>query len=442
MRDKLPDIKDYLKGCAQTNLIHRFDISTISHFFGRWIPFAFAVGIVTGSIASLMDIVIVNLNNFLSSNLPFLFLYPLVVSVLVGYALTVDSSIGGPGIGYSILHLKTKIYIPVRSVILKLITSTLVLSGGFIAGREGPSFYIGVAIGEWLGKAYGLGKKYKPLLGLIGGGAFTGALLKAPLGSAIFAMELEEMYNLDYRPFVPMIIASIVSYLTFSFFRGESAFIYLTKNPEWSLQIIPYIVVMGLVISLLIYLYTFVFHTASCTSKYFSSKDRPLIGTSLALPFLLILYLTTHDVDFLSTPAHMGIISKLAQIPFPILVDIVVILCVIIVTSFTLSFGIPGGIILPNLLIGAAVGNMFGHIFPDQIVVFTLAGMGAALAAGAKTPLAAIVMITEMTHADVVIPMTAAIITSYTTSFGFCLYLGQEMKLKPMAGEKSGNSKE
>jgi len=45
-------------------------------------------------------------------------------------------------------------------------------------------------------------------------------------------------------------------------------------------------------------------------------------------------------------------------------------------------------------------------------------------------------MITEMTHADVVIPMTAAIITSYTTSFGFSLYLGQEIKLRPMAGKE------
>ena len=435
MKEKPWYLKEYLKGCARTNLIHRFDIFTISHFFGRWIPFAFASGIVTGFIASLMDIVIVSLNNFLSSNLPLLFLYPLVVSALVGYALTVDSSIGGPGIGYSILHLKTKIYLPVRSVILKLITSTLVLSGGFIAGREGPSFYIGVAIGEWLGKAYGLSKKYKPLLGLIGGGAFTGALLKAPLGSAIFAMELEEMYNLDYRPFVPMIIASIVSYLTFSFFRGESTFIQLVQNPEWNLKAIPYIVVLGLVISLIIYIYTFVFHTASCTSKYFSPGHRPLIGTAVAIPFLLLLYLATKDIDFLSTPTHMGIVSKLTQIPFPIWIDILVVVIVIIVTSLTLSFGIPGGLVLPNLLIGAAAGNMFGHILPEQTVVFTLAGMGAALAAGAKTPLAAIVMITEMTHADVVIPMTAAIITSYTTSFGFSLYLGQEMKLKPMAGD-------
>jgi len=423
----------FLQGCARTNLIHRFDLSSISLFFGRWIPFAFAVGITTGAVASFMDIMIVELNRFIIQNPPLLTLYPLLVSVITGLGLSVDPSIGGPGIGYAILHLKTKYYIPVKTVILKLITSTFALSGGFIAGREGPSFFIGVAIGEWFGKAYGLGKRYKNLLGLIGGGAFTGALLKAPLGSAIFAMELEEMYNLDYRPFVPMIIASIVSYLTFSFFRGENAFITLSKGPIWNLDTIPYIVVMGLVISLVIYVYTFVFHTCNCVSKYFEPKIRPVVGTALAVPILLILFLITKDTDFLSAPAHMGVVSKLAQTLFPIGVDILVIFVVLITTSLTLAFGIPGGLVLPNLLIGAAVGNMFGHLFPQQIVTFTLAGMGAALAAGAKTPLAAIVMITEMTHADVVIPMTAAIITSYTTSFGFSLYLGQEIKLKPMA---------
>ncbi len=429
----------YLKGCAKTNLHHRFDISAISNFFGKWIPFAFAVGVVTGGIASLMDVLIVNLNAFLVRNLPLLLLFPLLVSIVVGIALKIDPTIGGPGIGYSIIHLKTKFYVPVKSLLLKLLTSTLVLSGGFIAGREGPSFFIGVAIGEWMGKAYGLGRKYKSLLGLIGGGAFTGALLKAPLGSAIFAMEIEEMYNLDYRPFVPMILASIVSYLTFSFFRGENAFIHLTKEPIWALSTIPYIVVMGLVISLIIYAYTFIFHTASCASRYFDTDIRPVVGTALSIPFLLFLFLLTGDTGFLSTPAHMGVVSKLAEIPLPVYVDVALVIIVLLTTSFTLSFGIPGGLVLPNLLIGAAVGNIFGHLFPEQIVTFTLAGMGAALAAGAKAPLAAIVMITEMTHADVVIPMTAAIITSYTTSFGFSLYLGQEIKLKPMMNRKDGD---
>ena len=435
-RERWELFKNYLVGCARTNLIHRFDLTTIAVFFGRWIPFAFAVGITTGTVASFMDVLIVNFNHLLSQNTAVILLYPLVISTLVGYALKIDPIIGGPGIGYAILHLKTKGYLKAKTVLLKLLTSIFTLSGGFIAGREGPSFFIGVAIGEWFGRAYGLGKRYKQLLGLIGGGAFTGALLKAPLGSAIFAMELEEMYNLDYRPFVPMIIASIVSYLTFSFFRGESAFIYLSRTPEWDLKTIPYIVVMGLVISLIIYVYTFVFHTSVCVSKFFENKVRPLIGTAAALPFMLLLYLVTRDVDFLSAPAHMGVVSKLAQSLFPVWVDVLIVLCVILVTSSTLSFGIPGGLVLPNLLIGAAVGNIFGHVFPHQMVTFTLAGMGAALAAGAKTPLAAIVMITEMTHADVVIPMTAAIITSYTTSFGFSLYLGQEIKLKPMMMRK------
>ena len=426
----------FIKGCARTNLKYRFDLSSISIFFGRWIPFAFTVGITTGAIASLMDVLIVEINKLLTQNPPLLLLYPLLVSSVTGFALSVDPAVGGPGIGYAILHLKTKLYIPLRTVLLKLITSTFVLSGGFIAGREGPSFFIGVALGEWLGKAHGIGKKYKNLLGLIGGGAFTGALLKAPLGSSIFAMELEEMYNLDYRPFVPMIVASIISYLTFSFFRGESAFIYLSKAPVWELRTIPYILVMGLIISLIIYVYTFIFHTCNCSSKFFDTKSRPVVGTALAIPVMLILYLTTKDTDLLSAPAHMGIVSKLAQNVFPIGVDILIVVAVILVTSFTLAFGIPGGLVLPNLLIGAAVGNIFGHLFPEEIVTFTLAGMGAALAAGAKTPLAAIVMITEMTHADVVIPMTAAVIASYTTSFGFSLYLGQEIRLKPMSKGK------
>ncbi|WP_457560306.1 chloride channel protein [Caminibacter sp.] len=404
----------------------RFDIIMISHFFGRWIPYAMAIGIVTGSLAAFMDLLIVSINSFLSENLILILFYPLFVSMIVGLGIRGDKTIAGPGIGFAIRHLKSRSFIKFKSFISKLALSILTLSGGFIAGREGPSFYLGVALGEWLGRVYGIGKKYKNIMGLIGGGAFTGSLLKAPLGSSIFAMEIENMHDFDYRPFVPMIIAAVVSYLTFSFFRGTHPFILLYEKPTWTLQSIPYIIIMGLVISVIIYFYTFFYHTFAKFSKTIDAKKRPLIGTAISLPILIGLYLLIKDTDILSAPAHMGIISKIAQHPYPYYTDIAIIIGTIIITSFTLAFGIPGGLVLPNLLIGAAVGNMFGHYFNQEIVMFSLAGMGAALAAGAKTPLAAIVMITEMTHADVVIPMTAAVITSYTTSFGFSLYLGLE----------------
>jgi len=404
----------------------KIDVVMMAYFFGRWIPYAIAIGIVTGTLAAIMDLFIIKINIVLNKNLILILVYPLMVALLTGAIIEKHPSTGGPGIGYSILHIKTNRYIKFHSLLFKFISSTFTLAGGFIAGREGPSFFLGTGLGEWLGKAYGLGKKNKNILGLIGGGAFTGSLLKAPLGSSIFAMEIENEHDLDYRPFVPMIIASVVSYLTFSFFRGNHPFIMLSENPYWNLKDIPYIIIMGLIISIITYIYTIIYQTSTKFSKYIKPKIRPVIGTLIAIPLLFALFYITKNKNILSAPAHMMIISDIAQNQFKIYADVAIICLTVLITSFTLGFGIPGGLVLPNLLIGAAVGNIFGHYFPQEIVMFSLAGMGAALAAGAKTPLAAIVMITEMTHADVVIPMTAAVITSYTTSFGYSLYVGLE----------------
>ncbi len=404
----------------------RIDSTSIVFFLGRWLPFSVAVGVTMGVIASLMDLIVITINNYLTTNLVYLFIYPIFVAIATGIVIRKNHEVAGPGIGFSILHLKSKRYLKFKYLIGKLIISVLTLSGGFIAGREGPSFFLGIGIGEWVGKAYGFGKKFKNMLALIGGGAFTGALLKAPLGSAIFAMELEDMYDFDYRPFIPMIVASIVSYLTFSFFRGNHAFINLTHKAVWNLNSIPYIIAMGFAISAVIYIYTLFFHFFVQFAKIIPIGRRPLVGTVFAIPFMIALYYYSNNIEVLSAPVHMAILSDLAQLNFTIGVDFAIIIFTIIITSFTLGFGIPGGLILPVLIIGAALGNVFGHIFPNQIVMFTLAGMGAALSAAAKTPLAAIVMITEMSHDDVVIPMTAAVITSYLTSFGYSLYLGQE----------------
>jgi len=411
-----------LKGSSRI----RIDTISISFFIGKWLPFSIAIGIMTGTIASLMDLLVVQINQILSKSIVLLLIYPLLVSIIVGLVLNKYSTVEGPGIGYAILHLKTKQYIPLKVIFWKIIISVLTLSGGFIAGREGPSFFLGVALGERTGKIYGFGKKFKNLLGLIGGGAFTGALLKAPLGSSIFAMELENMYDFDYRPFIPMIVAAIISYLTFSFFRGNHPFILLKEKPVWNLTTIPYIVFMGIIIAIVSYIYTLIFHLMQKVSQVFNPIRKPIVGTLFAIPILGLLYIIIGSKEILSAPANMLILSDVANNQMPIIIDIAIIVGTIFITSFTLAFGIPGGLILPVLIFGAAIGNIFGHFFPQNLVTFTLAGMGAALAATAKTPLAAIVMITEMSHDDVVIPMTAAVITSYLLSFGYSTYLGQK----------------
>ena len=409
----------------------RLDSMSILFFLGRWLPYSVAVGVATGAVASLMDLFVVKINRFLSTDLILFFVFPALVAAITGYAIRKVPETGGPGIGFAVLHLlRSRGFVQIRTLLYKLGVSILVLSGGFVAGREGPSFFLGIGLGEWIGRIYGFGKKYRNILGLIGGGAFTGALLKAPLGSSIFAMELEKMYDFDYRPFMPMIVAAITSYLTFSFFRGNHAFIQLSHKAVWDMSSIPYIVLMGLIIAGVIYLYTLIFHFCLWFAKLIPSGRRPLVGTLLGIPLMMGLYWITQSTEILSAPANMKILSTMAQHGFSVPVDIGIIVLTIFLTSLTLGFGIPGGLILPVLIIGTAVGNIFGHIFPNQLIMFTLAGMGAALSAAAKTPLAAIVMITEMSHDDVVIPMTAAVITSYIASFGYSLYLGQDNVFK------------
>lgn len=400
-------------------------VTSIFFFIGKWLPFSIATGITMGVITSIIDFFVVHLNHILSTNVIFLFIYPLLVSIIAGKAMKQTPKVAGPGIGFSILHLYDKKYISLKAIKNKFVLAVFTLSGGFIAGREGPAFFLGVSLAEWMGRAYGFSRKFKKMLGLIGGGAFTGAILKAPLGSSIFAMELENTYDLNYRPFVPMIIASIVSYLTLSFFRGNNVFIQLTGKAIWTINSIPYIILLGVAISIVMYIYSTLFHFIRDIGKIMLIDKKPLVGTLIATPFMIILYHLT-NADILSAPANMNILSHLVTMDFSINMDISIVIFTIIITSFTLGFGIPGGLVLPVLIIGAALGNIFGHIFPNQLITFTLAGMSAALAASAKTPLAAIVMITEMTHDNVVIPMTAAVITSYLTSFGYSLYLGQK----------------
>jgi CIC family chloride channel protein len=76
----------------------------------------------------------------------------------------------------------------------------------------------------------------------------------------------------------------------------------------------------------------------------------------------------------------------------------------IMATSFTISSGGSGGVFGPTLVIGAMLGGFLGltfhTLFPTIITeyaTFVLVGMAALLACVAKTPLAAIIMVSELT---------------------------------------------
>jgi len=82
-------------------------------------------------------------------------------------------------------------------------------------------------------------------------------------------------------------------------------------------------------------------------------------------------------------------------------------------TAFTISSGGSGGVFAPSLFIGSMLGGAFGgvcHAFFPHIVTepsaFVLVGMGGFFAGVAKVPIAALIMVAEMTGGySLIVPM-------------------------------------
>ena len=98
----------------------------------------------------------------------------------------------------------------------------------------------------------------------------------------------------------------------------------------------------------------------------------------------------------------------------------------IVATSATLGSGGSGGVFAPALFIGSMLGGAFGlgfnELFPpitgpaaEASGSYALVGMGAFFAAVVHGPMTAIILLFEMTrNYSLILPLMAAVITSYT----------------------------
>jgi hypothetical protein len=82
-----------------------------------------------------------------------------------------------------------------------------------------------------------------------------------------------------------------------------------------------------------------------------------------------------------------------------------------------LGSGTSGGVLAPQLLIGAAAGGLVGHAFGGSPGVWAVLGMSATLAGAMRAPLTAIVFAVELTHAvSLVLPLLVASATAFLLS--------------------------
>ncbi|MGB7521221.1 MAG: chloride channel protein, partial [Spirulinaceae cyanobacterium] len=102
-----------------------------------------------------------------------------------------------------------------------IITSLISITAGGSAGPEAPLVQINGSLGSWLGTKLNLAVNNVRIFTFCGMSAALGAFFGAPIGGALFALEIPHRRSLEYyEAIVPAIIAGIFSFSVFRFSTG------------------------------------------------------------------------------------------------------------------------------------------------------------------------------------------------------------------------------
>jgi CIC family chloride channel protein len=417
----------------------KMSIFKIPDYAKRWILLDFLGGIagLAGGLGAIAFRYIIDLNSLLF----FGYILPLISYDVNGYNLGIIllPALGGLIVGPLVMKFapETKGHgvpevmeavalkggrIRKRVAFLKVLVSSITIGSGGSAGREGPIAQIGSTIGSILGQIFKLSAKDIRLLVVCGLSAGIAGTFNAPLGGAIFGMEI--LYRgIGLFNAVPIILASVIGAATASSVLGQQpafiAPIVAAWGPEELLLYISLGVIFGLIS--VAWVKTFYAFEDGFEKLRIPPHFKPALG-GLATGVMITMYWQYGIMGV----GYEGVNMVLAgQLSIALLLTLGIMK--ILATSFSIGSGGSGGIFAPSLYIGAmfggAMGLIFEMVFPslvDQPFTYALAGMGALFAGAAQAPLNVIVMIPEMSKNYALIPpLMASSVSSFFVAWLF-----------------------
>lgn len=302
----------------------------------------------------------------------------------------------------------------------KIIGGVLAIGAGMSLGREGPSVQIGACVGQGLSQTSRRTGFESRILMTAGAGAGLAAAFNAPLAGVIFGLE-EMQKNISPALLLTGITASITAATVTEVVFGMSPVFSMGYLLPLPLNLFDVLVAAGIVIGLLGRLFNIALaYSLNTYSRLgLSGMKKPLVPLALAgiLGFVL--------------PEILGggnlLVDSLVVTDYTI-----GFLCLLFVGKFLFTMicfgsGVPGGIFLPMLVLGAAGGAVLAKLlvlagllpamYYADIIVF---GMAAYFSSVVKSPVTGSILILEMTGsfqhmlALLVVSLTAYVISDLT----------------------------
>lgn len=374
---------------------------------------AFRLAIVNG--LKLMTVVYKQLSVHLEL-IPVWLLLMLLVAVVVGYMGRQYPEIKGSGIPQVEGQLAGNLEYAWWPVLWrKFIGGILSIGSGLFLGREGPSIQLGATIAQGYAEVTHQTELKRRVLIASGAAAGLSAAFNAPIASTLFV--LEEVYH-NFSPLIwtTALASAIASNFVSTVFFGLTPVLHIVYARTLPLTMYPHLLLLGIFLGVMGFVYQRVLLKMGDWYAYLTKLPSWLFGI---VPFVLVIPIGILTPNLLGGGNNI-ILAIAAHSPaLIVLVGIFVLRFVFSMISY--GSGLPGGIFLPILSLGAILGAIYGKVMiqlgwmPSAYLVnFIIIAMAGYFAGIGKAPFTAILLITEMVGTlHHLMPLAVVSITAY-----------------------------
>ena len=303
--------------------------------------------------------------------------------------------------------------IDIRKTPAMVIASLVAITAGGSAGPEAPLVQVNGSFGSWLGDRLNLCQTNVRVLTFCGMSAALGAFFGAPIGAALFALEIPHRRGLEYYEAVaPAVISAMFSFAVFRISTGITigGFYHFELVPELTPMTLFEGLILGVIGAGVAVMFIYVF-------RFIGRLLAPLENHLIALATLgglcigLIAFFLPQTLFFSEEQIHTVIeTGSTLGIAMLLLIAIAKMFAI----SFTLHSGFLGGFIFPLFFIGANVGLAIAMAVPQvHPTVGMVCLMAAVNVAVTKTPVSTSIILSVLSGTA----MLPVIVISSFTSF-------------------------